>query len=404
MLLWSMSLFAQKTTTIILNATIHVGNGQVIEKGVLVMDQGIIREVGKEQKNLYKNARVIDAIGKHLYPALIGMNNIMGLNEIDAVRATHDFNETGEINPNVRSLIAYNTDSKILPTAMVNGVLYTQAVPQGGLISGSSSLMKIKAWNWEDAAVKAEDGIHLNWPYVAISKEGEENGGEKQILELSNFFAQAEQYCKQSKPLFNARLEAMRNLFKAETNLYVHANDAKSLVRAIGFFKQNYPKIKLVLVGATDSYLMSDLIKHHQIPVVLGNIHRLPSRNAEAIDQPYKTPAQLHEAGIQIAISNEGSWEARNLAYIAGTASVYGLNREEALKAVSLSPAMIMGVDKQLGSLEEGKIASILIANGDLLDMKSSDLFMAFLDGEELNLKNEQVQLYEKFLNKYKKE
>jgi imidazolonepropionase-like amidohydrolase len=399
----ALSVTAQKTTTIISNGTIHVGNGEVIEKGVLVMEMGRIKEVGPTLKNLYKNARVIDATGKHIYPALIGMNNIMGLNEIDAVRATKDYDEQGEINPNVRALIAYNTDSKILPTALVNGILYTQVVPQGGIISGSSSLMKTKGDNWEDAAVKTDDGIHLNWPFVPLSNDEEENKGEKNILLLSNFLAEAQQYISLENTIFNARLEAMRKVLNGQMNLYVHANDAKSLIRSINFFKQNYPQIKLVLVGASDAYLIKDLLVKSQIPVVLGNIHRLPSRNAEAIDQPYQTPSQLKNAGIQIAISNEGSWEARNLAYIAGTASAFGLNREEALTSISLTPAKIMGVDKQIGSLEEGKIASILLCNGDLLDMKSSYISMAFLDGEELDLKNDQVKLYEKYLHKYEK-
>jgi imidazolonepropionase-like amidohydrolase len=394
---------AQNNTTIITNAIIHVGNGEVIEKGVLVMENGIIKEVGLKLKNLYKNARIIDAAGKHLYPALIGMNNIMGLNEIDAVRATRDYNEQGEFNPNVRAIIAYNTDSKILPTAMVNGILYTQVVPQGGIISGSSSLMKIKADNWEDAAVKTDEGVHLNWPVVSYSKNGEASAGEQQIKALITFLYQANQYILLDNPIFNARLEAMRKVLKGSSNLYIHANDAKSILRAIKFFKQNYPQIKLVLVGATDAYLLKEELIGSKIPIVLGNIHRLPSRNAEAIDQPYMTPGQLNSAGIQLAISNEGSWESRNLAYIAGTASAYGLDREEALKSISLTPAKLMGVDNILGSLEEGKIASLLIVNGDLLDMKSSSISMAFLEGTELDLKNDQVKLYEKYLQKFEK-
>ncbi|MCG9881537.1 MAG: amidohydrolase, partial [Bacteroidia bacterium] len=145
-------------TTIISGATIHVGNGQIIENGVLVIEKNKIVEVGSSQKNLYKNATVIEAKGKHIYPGLIALNNIMGLNEIDAVRATRDYQEQGEFNPNVRSAIAFNTDSKILPTALYNGVLYTQAVPQGGVISGSSALLKVKAWIWENALVLNEDG------------------------------------------------------------------------------------------------------------------------------------------------------------------------------------------------------------------------------------------------------
>jgi imidazolonepropionase-like amidohydrolase len=396
------NLYAQPTTTIIMNGTIHVGNGEVIENGVLVMEQGKIVQVGKTLNTLYKTAKVIDAKNKHIYPGLIAMNNIMGLNEIDAVRATHDYDENGSFNPNVRSLIAFNTDSKILPTAIYNGILFTQPVPQGGVISGSSSLMKAKGWNWEDAVVKTDDGIHLNWPQIGRNKPDEENQGEKEVMDINRFFADAYQYSQQAKPVFNARLAAMNGVFTRKMNLYVHANDAKSLVRAITFFKQNHPTIKLVLVGAQEAYLITDLIRSYQIPVVLGNIHRLPAHNADGIDQPYQTPAQLAKLGITFALSQEGSWEARNLSYLAGTAAAYGLAKEEALMAITLTPAKIMGVDQQIGSLELGKDASLIICEGDLLDMKSSALSMVFLNGEEIDLKNEQVLLFEKYKKKYK--
>jgi imidazolonepropionase-like amidohydrolase len=401
-LLFLTGMNAQQNTTIIMNGTIHVGNGEVIENGVLVMEQGKIVQVGKTLSSLYKTAKIIDAKNKHVYPGLIAMNNIMGLNEIDAVRATHDYSEDGSMNPNVRSLIAFNTDSKILPTALFNGVLFTQPITLGGTISGSSSLMKTKGWNWEDAVMKADEGIHLNWPIVENNKPEEENRGEKGIEEINNFFAEAYQYLQQSKPIFNARLSAMAGVFSGEKNLYVHANEAKSIVRAITFFKQKYPAIKLILVGAQEAYLVSEIIKSNKVPVVLGNIHRLPAHNADGIDQPYQTPGQLAKLGIIFALSQEGSWEVRNLAYLAGTAAAYGLNKEEALKAITLTPAKIMGVDQQIGSIEIGKDASIIISEGDLLDMKSSSIYMVFLSGEALDLKNEQVLLYEKYLKKYK--
>ncbi len=390
-------------TTIIQNATIHIGNGKVLEKGVLVIEKDQITEVGLNLKNLYKNAKIIDATGKHVYPGLIAMNNIMGLNEIDAVRATKDYQEHGEFNPNVRSQIAFHTDSKILPTAIYNGVLYTQAVPQGGVISGSSSVLRTKAWNWEDATLRKDDGIHLHWPQVSANnpKQGELLGSA--IKEIEEFFAQASQYQQQSKPKFNARLAAMKELLNGTVNLYLHVQDAQSIVRSVQFFKQNYPGIKLVLVGAPDAYLLLEFLKIHQIPVVLGNIHRLPTRNAEAIDQPYITPSQLVRAGLKVAISLEGSWESRNLAYLAGTAATYGLSKEEALQTITLNAAQILGVDKQIGSLEAGKNASFIIAEGDILDMRTSKLWRAFLDGEELDLKNEQVKLAEKYLQKYQK-
>lgn len=400
--LLSLNLSAQIGTKIIRNGTLHLGNGEVIESGVLVFEQGKIVELGSTQKGLYKNAVIIDAKGKHVYPGLIAMNNIMGLNEIDAIRATKDYNEQGEFNPNVRTLIAYNTDSKILPTALFNGVLYTQAVPQGGVISGSSSLMKTKAWNWEDAVVKADEGVHLNWPYLQIAGMDPNKHGEKLIAEIATFFAEAKQYQSMKTPVFNARLAAMKGIFTGTQNLYIHANDARSMLRSIHFFKNNYPEIHLVIVGGQEAYLIAAVLKEFQIPVVLGNIHRLPARNADGIDQPYQLPAQLENLGIKFALSFEGSWEARNLAYVAGTAAAYGLNKEAALKAICLSPAEIMGVSDRIGSLAVGKDASILICNGDLLDMKSSELWQVYLCGEAIDFNNEQVKLYQKYMDKYK--
>lgn len=394
-------LSAQSPTTIILNGTIHTGTGTVIENGVLVMEGSKIISVGTKLESNYKNARIIDAKGKHVYPGLVCMNNIMGLNEIDAIKATHDYNERGDINPNVRALIAFNTDSKILPTAVYNGILYTQAVPQGGLVSGTSSLMKTQGWNWEDAVVGADDGVHLNWPQLSATHEEHNKEVEKQVELIKTFFAEASQYASQKEPLFNARFNAMKGVLAGEKNLYIHTGEVKSMIRSINFFRSNYPKIKLVLVGAQDAYLIPEFLVEQKVPVVLGNIHRLPSRNAEGIDQPYQTPGQLQNAGITLALSYEGSWESRNLAYIAGTAAAYGMNKEEALKAITLTPAQIMGSDKRIGSLEAGKDASIIICNGDLLDMKSSALFMVFLEGKELNLQNDQVLLYKKYMNKY---
>ncbi len=400
--LLSLNLSAQITTKIIRNGTLHLGNGEVIEGGVLVMEQGKIIELGSTQKGLYKNAVVIDAKGKHVYPGLIAMNNIMGLNEIDAIRATKDYYEQGDFNPNVRSLIAYNTDSKILPTALFNGILYTQAIPQGGIISGSSSLMKTKAWNWEDAVVKGDEGVHINWPHIPIPSLDPNKNGEKLMGDIATFFAEAKQYQNMKTPAFNARLAAMKGVFLGTQNLYIHTNEAQGMMRSIQFFKSNYPEIHLVIVGGQEAYLVADLLKENQIPVVLGSIHRLPARNADGIDLPYQTPAQLEKLGIKFALSLEGSWEARNLAYLAGTAAAYGLNKEAALKAICLSPAEIMGISDRIGSLAVGKDASILICNGDLLDMKSSEIWQAYLCGEAIDLNNEQVKLYQKYMDKYK--
>lgn len=398
-------IFAQQQVTIITGATIHVGNGTVIENGIIVFNQGRIVDIGKTMSSMYKNARVIDASGKHIYPGIICMNNIMGLNEIDAVRATRDYNENGLMNPNARTLIAYSTDSKILPTATFNGILFTQAVPLGGTISGTSSLMKTTGWNWEDAVVKADEGIHLNWPGMYVGNVTDENRMkqiEKQLQEIKLFFADAAQYSKTAKPeTANSRLEAMRGLFTGSKSLYIHTESAKGIAGSIIFFKQQFPEMKLVLVGASDAYQLTDLIKKYNIPVVMNNIHRLPAHSFEDINQPFKTPAILLRAGIKVAIANTGSWEARNVMFNAGTAAAYGLSKEEALQCITLNPASIMGVEQQIGSLELGKDASFVICEGDILDMKSSNLSAAFLFGEIVELYNDQQRLYEKYMKKY---
>lgn len=399
---------AQQIPVIIQGATIHVGNGQVIENGYFGFADGKIFLCSDKMDATYKNVTLIDGKGKHIYPGIICMNNIMGLNEVDAVRATNDYRETGEINPNVRSVIAYNTDSKITPTALNNGILFTQPIPRGGLISGTSSLMRITGWNWEDAAYKTDDGVHLNWPeamsyygWWAEQGDAQKKKTEKELQVIRSFFEEADQYNKSAKPeAFNARLNAMKGVLNGTQNMYVHASGAKAIMETIQFFKQ-YPQVKLVLVDATDAYLVKDLIKEKNIPVVITNIHQLPKHNHSDVDQPYKTVVELTRAGIMVAIGHSGSWESRNVMFNAGTTVAYGLTKEEALQCIALNPAKIMGVSQTLGTLEKNKDASFVVSSGDILDMRTSVVELAYLDGKKLDLNNQQKQLYQKYADKY---
>jgi imidazolonepropionase-like amidohydrolase len=399
---------AQNITTIVQGATIHVGNGSVIENGYLVMEQGKIVHCGAQLNALYKNANIINAEGKHIYPGIICLNNIMGLNEVEAVRATLDFKETGEINPNVRSVIAFNTDSKILPTALANGILYTQAVPQGGLISGTSSIMRTTGWNWQDAAYKTDDGVHLNWPEAHVYSgwwaepgNAHQQKTEEQIKSITQFFEQAVQYHQTNKPEeINARLHAIKGVLNGTQKLYIHANGAKSIIAALLFVKQ-YPSIKPVLVDAADAWQVIPLLKERNVPVLINNIHQLPRHNHSAIDQPFKTATQLMQAGITVAIGHAGYWEVRNLMYNAGTTVTYGLTKEQALQCITLNAAKVSGTDATIGSLEKNKDASFVIVQGDILDMRSSIVEKAFMDGQEINLDNQQKQLYRKYALKY---
>lgn len=400
---------AQQITVVIEGATIHTGNGKVIDNGYVVFESGRIVLVDSVMRSTYKNARVINAKGKHVYPGVIALNTITGLNEIDAVRATRDFAETGDINPNVRSIVAYNTDSKVTPTLLSNGILYMQIVPHGGLISGSSSIVKTDGFNWEDAAIRTDDAVHLNWPQQYTSawwgeeaeEEEEMKQAEKDELTLSAFFDQAAQYALVQKPaVVNLRLETMRAVMKGQKKLFVHADDVKAIIKSVHFFKK-YPEIRMVLVGAGDAYLVKDLLAAEKIPVVLELTHNLPQRNHEDIDQPFKTPAQLMQAGIMVAIGHHGSWEPRNVMFNAGTAAAYGLSKEQALMLVTKNAAEIAGIGNNVGTIETGKQASLLICEGDLLNMKESVVTQAFIDGEEVDLDNRQKELYRKYSERY---
>ncbi len=335
----------------------------------------------------------------------------MGLVEINAVRSTRDEKEVGKFNPQIRSLTAYNTDSKIIPTVRTNGVLIVQSTPQGGRISGTSSIFNLDGWNWEDAVLKQDDGIHINWPSVYQWKwvDGHRifelnKNYESELIELQNFFKNALAYSKSDFILEkNLRFEAMKAVFNGDKRVYFHANLAKELSEAIYFIKQMDIK-KPVIVGAYDAPLVADLLVDYNIPVVLRRVHELPVREDDDVNLPYKLPYLLKKAGVQFCLQNDGSMQemgTRNLAFYAGTAAAYGLTKEEALKSITLDAAKILGIDNQVGSLEVGKLATLFVSKGDALDMKTNQLCIAFIEGKQVDLNNSQKELYQKYMTKY---
>ncbi len=395
----------QTIPIIVKNATIHTATGIVIEKGTIVFENGKITYIGTEEKNI-ANAKVIDATNKHVYPGFIAPNNYLGLNEIELVRATLDYSEVGDINPNVRSLIAYNTDSRIIPTIRVNGVLLSQCTPQGGIVSGSSSIVQLDAWNWEDAAFKMDEGIHINYPDFAPPSGNAEavkqamDNDKKQFQLIEKLMQDAQSYSfEKSHVAINLKLESMRGVFDKSKTVYVHVEYVKGIIHAVNFFKKY--NLKLVLVGAADCYEVTQLLSDNNIAVILNNIHRLPSRSQEAVDMPYKTPAILQKAGIKYCLCTNGGWQIRNLPFMAGTTAGYGLTKEQALQSITKNTAEILGIDKTTGTLEIGKDATLFISNGDALDMKGNILTYAFIQGREISLDNSQKQLNKKYAEKY---
>lgn len=404
----------QTKSILLMNGIAHVGNGKVFDNSVIGLKDGKIVMVADARVvriDVSKWDTVINIPGKHVYPGIIATNSTMGLQECESVRATRDQYEVGMYNPEVRSIIAYNTDSKIQPTVRTNGVLLAQITPRGGRISGTSSVVELDGWNWEDATYKMDDGVHVNWPSVvarnfdsppfALEKS---KTYETELRELENFFREAKAYAANSKPEEkNLRYEAMKGIFDGSKTLFLRADYVKEITEAVAFSKK-MGITRMVIVGGRDSWQCTTLLKENNIAVMIGRPHDLPPSADSDVDQPYKTPAMLQKAGVLFCIQNEGDQEThqtRNLAFLAGTASAYGMTKEEALAAITSNPAKILGIDKTVGTLEEGKDATLFISTGDALDMRTNNVELAFIRGKNLQLTNEQMRLYETYKKKY---
>lgn len=400
------------------NATIHTGNGEVIENGIIKINGSKIEQVGENISIPAGDVPVIDAKGKHVYPGLILPVSSLGLIEVSAVRATTDVREMGEMNPSVRSIVAYNTDSKVINTLRSNGILLANIVPQGSLLAGSSSVVQLDAWTWEDAAYKTDAGMHLYMPSLLPRPRGGGFGGGsgggpqqaqpdpvKEGLEkiemVKSFFAEAKAYhASTAHDETNLKFAAVKGLFDKSQKLYVHANTVKQMLVALDFVKEF--GFDMVIVGGNDSWQIADLLKQNNVSVILQQPHSLPTAEDDDVDQPYKSAAALQKAGVIFSISDDdGQTRGRNIAFNAGTAAAYGLTKEEALQAITLNAAKILGVADKTGSIEAGKDANIVISEGDILDMRSSVITDAFIQGRKIDLTDKHKQLNERYLQKY---
>ncbi len=401
---------AQTKKVILLGGVVHTGNGQVINNGYVVFEKGKITGVGDATvvKFATNDAELININGKHVYPGFIAPVNTLGLVEYESIKATLDFQEIGNLNPHIRSLVAYNTDSKVPATLRSNGVLMAQIRPSGGVISGSSSIVQLDAWNWEDAAIKTDDGMHVNWPTVPRGRGGRTGFSSESITEriqgaiseLSSFFAEAKAYNEGAKPAeTNTRMAAMAKLFKGEQKLYITANTQKDIVAAVNFAKKF--NVTPVIIGGSDAYLITDFLKQNNVAVIVKQPHALPNNIDDDVNMPYKNAAILYNAGVTVAVSIDDFWQQRNLPFMAGTVAAWGLDKEKALQTITLNTAKILGIDKTVGSLEIGKDATLFISTGDALDMKSNKIEKAFIQGRDINLDNLHKQLDKKFSDKY---
>lgn len=406
----------QKKPIALTNARIYTVTNGIIERGTVVFEKGLITAVGKADDVASKiptGAQIIDCKGSSLYPGFIAPSTTLGLVETESVRATRDMVESGSINPNAQADVAYNPDSEIIPTVRINGVLMATVLPQGGMVSGTASLMLLDGWTREDAALRPTAALVINYPNLATynapwmtkSADEQRKDNEQRIQQLYQYFDKAKMYSKaaQAKLADNAkdiRLEAMRPVFEQNLPVIINCGEMKQMLSAIEFARTY--NLNAILNGAEDAWRILPELKKSGYSVIIERVHGLPRREEEPYDMTYTLPNILATNSIPFAFSDNGAWQQRNLPFHAGSAIAFGLKEEDAVKALTLSPATMFGVDKRVGSIEVGKEATLFVSKGNALDALTNSLEYAFIQGREMSLGNRQQKLAEKYRTKYR--
>lgn len=403
----------QEKPIALIGGTIHTVTGAVIENGTILFDKGKITAIGTTIA-VPADAERIEIKGKHVYPGLINPASNIGLNEIEAVRATLDMNETGRINSNVRADVAVNPESELIPTTRANGVTVSHVMPTGSLIAGKTAAMMMDGWTTDEMTLKAPVGLYINWPNVRVnrspfvrqSEEEQKKAIDNNLRELQTAFDDARAYLKAKKADGKAhetdlRWEAFAPLFERKMALIAGANEVSQIESAVQFAKeQNVP---LIIYGGRDSWKVAELLKQNNVSVIIEPVHDLPNRRWEEYDNPFTVPLKLYQAGILFAISGGGNstMNERNIGFQAATAASYGLPKDEALKSVTLNAAKVLGIDAQIGSLENGKDATLIVTTGDPLEVMSA-VEMEFIQGKKVDLRSRHTELWKKYQEKYK--
>jgi imidazolonepropionase-like amidohydrolase len=386
----------------IVGATIHPVTSADIEKGTLLMQGGRILAMGKDLATP-AGARVVDASGKHVYPGLIALGANVGLLEIASIQATDDQSEGGGNQPDLRASTSINADSAHIGVTRTNGITRTQTAPQGGgPMRGQSAVMRLFGDTWEELVMQDRDMLHIQFPGLANDAKDKKKTNDA-VEELKRLFADAKEYGRlgdvataahSPAPPFDPRLDALVPFARGEKKVALHAQNAQTILRALEFAKDN--GLAAVLYGATEAWKVVDVIAREGVPVVIGPVLDVPDSRFDPYDASYANPAVLARAGVPFAIMANDPENTRNLAFHAAMACAYGLPHEEAVRAITYYPARILGVEKDLGSLAPGKIADVVVTDGDVLEIEAR-VDTLFIDGVQQDLSNRQTQLYERF-------
>ncbi len=405
-------------------ATVHTAAGETLPGGDVWILDGMIVGVGPRLDA--PGAAVVSLDGLHLYPGLVSAGTSLGLTEIDAVRPTRDGVEVGSFTPDVESWIAVNPDSELIPVARANGIAYALVVPQGGAVSGQSGFLRLVGWTWEEMLVRPAVAVHVFWPSMDIDVRAQESGRRaregkapeeqdverrRKVKEVTDFFEEARAYWAArlaweasdgtrgiSRGKTNPAWEAMRGAVLGESLVVVHADEVRQIRSAVEWASaQGY---RIAIAGGRDAWRVAGLLAEKKVPVIFESVFDLPARDTDAYDVHFRAAGILRQAGVKVALgAGLGSWAAaglRNLPYMAAQARAFGLADEDALAAITRIPAEILGVDEILGSIAPGRTATLLAADGDLLDLRSHVVRM-WIDGRETDLESRHTRLYRRY-------
>lgn len=406
---------AQTQAIAIFGGTVHPIAGEPIEDGLVIFEDGVITFVGPALRDLEPGMRRIDASGKHVMPGMITGTTALGLSEIQALKQTEDYNETGAITPEALPAVAFNPDSTLMPVTRSAGILVAGVMPRGGRVPGRASVMQLEGWTNHDLALMPDAGVVVNWPnmrpvtawWMEMSASEQTKRRDEQLAQIDGLWAQAEAYVGErdadSTRAVDVRLEALRPTLEGVSDqrpVFVRAQDMDQITSAVRWGAER--GLDIVIVGGRDAPMVTDLLKAHDVEVVLTGINTFPKRADAPYDAVYTVPAELEAAGIRWCLSNgDDPAHERSMPHHAGKAIAFGLEPAAAMRGLTLSAAEILGVGERVGSLEEGKDATLIVIDGEPWEV-TSRVEAAFIGGREIDLSNKQSKLADKYREKYR--
>ena len=398
------------------NATIHPISAEPIEGGVIVFDKGVIVALGPADKvDLPNGTEVIDAKGKHVYPGLISSYSQLGLTEFPPIRQTVDSSELGNVTPETRAVAAINPDSTLLPVTRASGVLVGAIFPTGGTISGQVAIVNLDGWTWEEMAITQNAGLSINWPNARpitawwnnTPRDEQVKRIREQLQSLSDTFTAAQAYRDHRPDQSDIRLAAMQDVLLAQGEsraaqkpVFIRASDADQISQGVAWAIER--KLKPIIVGGRDARLCVELLKKHDVPVIVLNTHSMPKRDDSPYEEGYTLPRDLQAAGVRWSLAcGDDTAHERNLAHHAASGLPFGLSPDDALRGITLSAAQILGVDSSIGSLAPGKAATLIVTTDTPLELTSA-VTNAFINGRAIDLSSKHTKLNEKYRERYK--